>query len=94
MEIMGLDFSDAFKQSQVAAKERKYLTGKVLNGFVMYRTIMFGIKSGPLVWGRNASLQMRLTAAMLTDQPVRIQCFVDDPLVAVAGWSKSAVDIL
>ena len=46
-EIMGLDFSDAFKQIKVAPEERKYLTGKALDGFYKYLTIMFGVKSAP-----------------------------------------------
>ena len=84
-DMMGLDFSDAFKHIKVHKKEQKYLTGKAMNAYFKYRTIMFGVKSGPLVWGRNASLLMRLSAAMMADKPVRIQCFVDDPLTSVAG---------
>ena len=84
-ELMGLDFSGAFTQLFVAPRERKYLTGAALNGYFVYSTIMFGILSGPLVWGRNAAMLMRITSVMVMYKPVRTECFVDDLLVAVAG---------
>ena len=84
-ELFGSDFSDAFKQIKVAQCEQKYLTGKALQGYFKYLTVLFGIKSGPLIWGRNAALLMRITAAMMHDKGVRAQCFVDDPPIALAG---------
>ena len=70
-ELYVLDFKDAFKQIRVQAAERKHLAGKALDGYFFYLCVLFGIKSGPLVWGRTAALLMRLTAAAVHNEPVR-----------------------
>ena len=44
-----------------------------------------GIASGPLVWGRTAALLMRLTSAVKKDEPLCLECFVDDPLFTIGG---------
>ena len=52
LEIMVLDFKDAFKQLRVSEKERHYLAGECpVKGCFSYKRIMFGIASGPLTWG-------------------------------------------
>ena len=56
VEIMVLDFKDAFKQLRVAEEERHYLAGECpVKGFFAYHRIMFGIASGPLTCGRVAA---------------------------------------
>ena len=80
-----LDYRDAFKQIKVHKDERKHLAGKALGGVFFYRTILFGIKSGPLVWGRVAALLMRITAAVVAGKPIRLECFVDDPFITIGG---------
>ena len=50
--------------------------GKALDGRFCYQTVLFGIKCGPLLWGRVAALVMRITAAMHEGQQARLQCFV------------------
>ena len=80
-----LDFSDAFKQLVVAEEERRHLGGRALGGVICYHRVPFGIRSGPLVWGRTAALLMRMTAILNHDQLVRIECFVDDPLLLFGG---------
>ena len=42
---------------------------------------MFGIKSGPLVWGRIASLAMRATGSLYLASRLPLQCYVDDPIL-------------
>ena len=59
-----LDFKDAFKQIKVHPAEHKYLAGQAAGKYFHYLCIVFGIKSGPLVWGRTAALLMRLTSAV------------------------------
>ena len=83
-ECAVLDHADAFKQLRVEEKERCFLGGQALNGCFVYGCVLFGVKSGPLVWGRNAALMMRITSAMTKDR-ARMQCFVDDPLITVWG---------
>ena len=84
-EACVLDFEDAFKQLVVANKERKHLSGRALDGVVCYKRVLFGIRSGPLVWGRAAALLMRITAILQHGQPARTECFVDDPLFILGG---------
>ena len=84
-ETMILDFADAFKQLPVSKDQCRHPGGKALNGFFTYRVVCFGIKSGPPLWGRVAVLIMRLTAAIQGTEFVRIQTFVDDLAVTVAG---------
>ena len=92
-ECVGLDFADAFKQLKVAPEERRHLGGKALDGYICYRTVLFGVRSGPLVWGRIAALLMRLTTAMHVHEKVRMQCFVDDPFIVIGG-SKRERDVI
>ena len=84
-EYFGLDFADAFKQLEVDPQEQRFLGGEALGGFFVYQVLLFGIKSGPLLWGRVAALLMRITAAAIYSDLARLQCFVDDPLLVTAG---------
>jgi hypothetical protein len=85
MELFAGDFRDAFKQLRVGPRERKYLTGRGLGGWFSYLTVLFGAGSGPLLWGRSAAAIMRSTASFLDENTTSLQCFVDDPILAVAG---------
>ena len=60
VRFMVLDFSDAFKQLRVSPEEQAFLAGRWTEGWFRYLTVMFGIASGPLVWGRVAAALMRL----------------------------------
>ena len=84
-ECIVLDFADAFKQLHVHPDEVKHLGGRASGGYFCYKNVLFGIKSGPLVWGRVAALFIKLTAALHHGQRARIQCFVDDPAVTIGG---------
>ena len=86
-ECAVLDYADAFKQLPVDEAERRFLGGQALNGWFVYRCILFGVKSGPLVWGRTAALLMRITSAATCDS-ARLQCFVDDPLITLWGTEQ------
>ena len=60
VEMLVLDFTDAFEQLIVAPNERRFLSGKALNGWFMYITVLFGVLSGPLLWGRVAASETTL----------------------------------
>ena len=85
-----LDFKDAFKQIRVHEDEHKHLAGSALGGLFHFKRILFGVKSGLLLWGRVAALLMRFTATVMAGQPVRIQCFVGDPILAILAPAASA----
>ena len=65
MDLLTLDFRDAFKQLHVVPTERPFLAGTAMDGFFSYRTVLFGVGSGPLVWCRVAAWVMRSTQAWL-----------------------------
>eukprot|EP00974_Lingulodinium_polyedra_P016033 1555286-Lingulodinium_polyedra.AAC.1 len=51
--------------------------------------MLFGVGSGPLLWGRVAALLCRATQALLQPHEGRLQCYVDDPLVSARGSPAS-----
>ena len=85
MDLLTLDFRDAFKQLHVVPTERPFLAGAAMDGFFSYRTILFGVGSGPLVWCRVAAWVMRSTQAWLGNHRAQTNCFVDDPIIAIQG---------
>ena len=85
IEYMTTDFRDAFKQLRVHPHEQRYLGGEGLKGFFVYMVVLFGNKSGPLLWCRTAAFLMRLTVALVFETPTLLECFVDDPIVITAG---------
>ena len=89
LDVLGLDFKDAFKQVPIDPSEWRHLTGRALDGYFHYVVLLFGVRSGPLIWGRIAALIMRLTAALVYAVPARLQCFVDDPLLLLAGTERT-----
>ena len=86
--IATLDFSDAFKHLQVRRTEQRFLAGQAKEGFFVYKTVLFGVKTGPLVWGRMAGLIARSTQALFSDDSYRLQVFVDDPIIVAKGTSE------
>ena len=77
VEFLTLGFRDAFKQLHVVPSERRFSTGAAMGGFFSYRTVLFGVGSGPLVWGRG-----------LTQHRAHTNCFVDDPIIPLKGTTS------
>ena len=48
---------------------------------------MFGIASGPFVWGRVAAALMRAGQSVVADTG-SLSCFVDDPILAAKGLAE------
>ena len=55
MDMAVFDFKDAFKHLKVAPEEQPYLAGRAWGGVFLYVAVLFGVGSGPLVWGRVAA---------------------------------------
>ena len=79
-----LDFADAFKHLSVAPEEQAYLSGRAWHIVFMYLVVLFGIGSGPLIWGRVAAAALRITQAVLGARG-RAECFVDDTILILRG---------
>ena len=86
VEVWSLDFSDAFKQLPVRHQEKRFLSGITKGGYFVYHTVLFGIKTGPLVWGRTAALIARMTQGVL--EKSRLQLYVDDPILSLRGTTE------
>ena len=91
--LMSLDFADAFKQIPVRESEQRYLSGQMGIGWFYYRTVLFGIRTGPLVWGRVAALASRCTQSMFHEMRLRVQLYVDDPMVSMRGTPEQIHDM-
>ena len=80
-----LDFKDAFKQLPTKPTERRYLAGQADGQYFYYKTVLFGVRTGPLVWCRVAALVSRATQALTSSAESRLELFIDDPLIAMKG---------
>ena len=74
-----------------------------LKGWFLYLRILFGIVSGPLVWGRVAAAITRATQSLASPIPLglshphqtteegalNIACYVDDPFLTAYGTGQA-----
>ena len=88
-----LDFTDWFFNVPLHPNERKHFTLSFQGTYVAYLTQAQGSVNAPLICGRVAALVARLTQGVFGDQVYRLQLYVDDPCIAVAG-SKAQRDKL
>ena len=87
VELMALDFKDAFNMLQLRANERQYV---IIEGqddddgwprYYVCNCVVFGLATGPLLWSRVAAAAMRLSQAVLKNYESDINCYTDDPLI-------------
>ena len=83
--LMGTDVSDAFHQVPLHPSEQAFTVASVAGRFFIFRVLVFGSGSAPTVWGRFSAFLGRSTAAIIGDDPLRLQVYVDDPIYAAAG---------
>ena len=84
-----IDVSDAFSNIRVRPNEKRFTTARVGPVWILCDTLVFGSGSSPTVWGRFAAWLGRSGAAILgRDSAGRLQIFVDDPILTLAGPSK------
>lgn len=82
---MVVDFQDAFYQCRLAPSERKHVVVKSTGTtYFILQMVAFGLACGPLLWSRLAASLLRLGQAAAWER-VRMQCFVDDPVLAFSG---------
>ena len=94
VDLLVVDFKDAFKQLRVKEDEQRFISGQVEGGWFAYNRLLFGIVSGPLLWGRVAALIMRATASFLDPRSCRLQCYVDDPVMVVRGQPEVRKEVI
>ena len=93
-----VDFEDAFMSTGTLASEQRFTASKVADttspsGMYVYvwHTLGFGGKTFPLVYARPASFAARTGQALLCKDKARLQLYVDDPAIALAGSKKWAL---
>ena len=85
VELCTLDFEDAFHTLLLREPDRGVLVFKTTSGWAAFRRLCCGMAAAPLVWCRVAAAGCRLGQALYHPNELRIQCFVDDPAIAVRG---------
>ena len=85
IEILVLDFTDAYHAVPLAHAERRFACCDTGEHFLVYRVLGFGGRVYPLVYCRVASLVARSTQAFLDPELARLQLYMDDPALTVAG---------
>ena len=89
LELLCIDFKDAFYTMPAHHAERGYLVVKDTQGrYICIKVCAFGLASAPLLWCRLAACIMRLAQATHHDWECRISCYVDDPIVVACGQTS------
>lgn len=94
IELMTMDFTDAFYTLWLEWEALGDLAFRTLDGWAIFLRLCFGMAGAPLVWGRVAAAACRLSQAIFAAHELRIQCYVDDPAVAVRGTAKERKHLL
>lgn len=85
-EFFIADFKDAFYTLRLLESERANTIVKGTDGsYYIMKCVCFGLACGPTLWGRVASMVMRLSQAATLSCEGRVQCYVDDPIIVCVG---------
>ena len=84
-EWLVLDFADAFWMIPLLERERRFFVAKFRGRYLVFLRVAQGSRGAPLIWCRVAALVMRLTASTFLADEARLQCYVDDPILAMRG---------
>ena len=85
VEWFVMDYSDWFYNVPLHPSERCYFTWSYKGRWVAFLTQAQGSKNAPLVCGRVAAMVARITQSMFNDAHLRLQLYVDDPLMSLRG---------
>ena len=86
-ELTLIDVADAFPHLPVHEKELEHaLTPDIEGeGFLLFRALLFGFKTAPLLWSRIAAWTSRLLQSCLPPEEAQHQTYLDDSLWALQG---------
>ncbi len=85
VELVVLDVSDAFFHVRLNKKEQKFQGAMFRGRAFAFHYLIFGSAAAPTVWGRVAAWLGRSTQMLLPAASARMQIYVDDPLLTLAG---------
>ena len=86
-ELTLIDIADAFPHLPVHEKELEHtLTPDVEgDGYLLFRALLFGFRTAPLLWSRMAAWTSRVLQACLPHDEAQHQTYLDDSLWALQG---------
>ncbi|CAE8637383.1 unnamed protein product, partial [Polarella glacialis] len=85
------DFAGAFHTWALHPSERKFVVVRhPKKGYVVYDTVLFGGAGCLLVWGRGAAFLGRAGQSLFECDELRIEVYVDEPLIAIRGTEREA----
>jgi hypothetical protein len=87
-ELATVDFEDAFHTLELKEEDRGMMAFKTLKGWAVFCRLCCGMAGAPMVWCRTSAAGSRMAQACFCPQELRLQCFVDDPALAIRGTSK------
>ena len=93
-----IDFKDAFMSTGTRKDEQRFTAAAVADDespsgtyIYVWHTLGFGGKTFPLVYARPASFAARTAQALVPQDRVRSQLYVDDPAIAMVGTKAWAL---
>ena len=88
-KFLTVDFEDAFCSLGLREEEERHLCAKhPVQGFISYKTVLFGGAMFPVVWGRGSAFAGRSAQSMLDSTNGRVEIYVDDPCVTLTGTEQ------
>ena len=98
VELFSADFSDAYFHFRIHEAEWRHTVSPdvSVNSDPMLQWIhmCFGLKAAPLIWCRLAAAVMRLIQGAISLTEGLTQCYLDDPIMIVAGNLKQRRKII
>ena len=90
MELIGCDLADAYCHFAVAPAELSNCIspGVGPDDYLIFKAVMFGYKGAPLIMGRLSSMMARQWQSFFKPHQGVLQCYMDDPLMCIAGTSE------
>ena len=93
-----MGFEDAFMSTGTRGDQQRFTAAEVIDNnsptgsyVYVWKTLGFGGKTFPLVYARPASFAARTAQALLDPQTAKLQLYVDDPALAMAGTKQWAL---
>eukprot|EP00971_Amphidinium_carterae_P309547 6151563-Amphidinium_carterae.1 len=82
-----MDFSDAYMHLRVADAELQHCLVYHSNPDLLdlFHTLCFGLRAAPLLWGRFAAALSHMVQALVPEDVLCVQEYIDDPLCCLRG---------
>ena len=85
VELLVLDFADAFYIVPLRHSQRRYYCTAFRGKIIVFLTTAQGSVNAPLTWGRLAALIGRITQSVFPKLDAAIRIYVDDPAIVLRG---------